>query len=131
MSTKMKTALVTGSSSGIGLDIARAFLDKGLSVVLNGRDAEKLRTAAEKLGSPERVAVVQGSISDRETGESMVRAAVDRFGSVDVLVNNAGTFGLEPFLDVTEETLDSYLNGNLKGTFLTTQAAVRQMHNSA
>ena len=52
---------------------------------------------------------------------------MERFGSADVLVNNAGTFGTKPFLDVTEEDLDGYLNGNLKGTYLTTQAAVRHM----
>ncbi|MCH6578558.1 MAG: SDR family oxidoreductase [Proteobacteria bacterium] len=127
MSTQTNTALITGSSSGMGLDIARAFLDKGANVVLNGRDAAKLTAAAEKLGHPERIAVVPGSIADRETGEAMVRVALERFGSVDVLVNNAGTFGAKPFVDVTEEDLDGYLNGNLKGTYLTTQAAVRQM----
>ncbi len=127
MSIQAKTALITGSSSGIGLDIARAFLDKGSRVVLNGRNADKLETVAAELGDPERIAIVPGSIADRETGEAMVRVAVERFGSVDVLVNNAGTFGTKPFLDVTEEDLDGYLNGNLKGTYLTTQAAVRQM----
>ncbi len=127
MSTQTNTALITGSSSGIGLDIARAFLDRGSNVVLNARNADKLRAAAEKLGHPERVAEVPGSIADRGTGEAMVRAAVERFGSVDVLVNNAGAFGAKPFVDVTEEDLDGYLNGNLKGNYLTTQAAVRQM----
>ncbi len=127
MSTRTDTTLITGSSSGIGLDIARAFLDKGSNVVLNGRNADKLTAATEKLGHPERVAFVPGSIADRETGEAMVRVAVERFGSVDVLINNAGTFGLKPFVEVTEEDLDGYLNGNLKGTYLTTQAAVRQM----
>ena len=127
MSTQTKTVLITGSSSGIGLDIARAFLDKGSNVVLNGRNTDKLAVAAEKLGHPERVAVVPGSIADRETGEAMVRTALERFGSVDVLVNNAGTFGAKPFVDVTEEDLDGYLNGNLKGTYVTTQAVVRQM----
>ena len=53
MSTETKTALITGSSSGIGLDISRGFLERGLNVVLNGRDAEKLAAAAERLGSPE------------------------------------------------------------------------------
>ncbi len=127
MSTQTKTSLITGSSSGIGLDIARAFLDRGSNVVLNGRNPDKLTTVAEKLGPPERVAAVPGNIADRETGEAMVRVAVERFGSVDVLVNNAGTFGAKPFVEVTEEDLDGYLNSNLKGTYLTTQAAVRQM----
>ncbi len=127
MSTQTKTVLITGSSSGIGLDIARAFLDKGSNVVLNGRNTDKLAVAAEKLGHPERVASVPGSIADPKTGEAMVRTALERFGSVDVLVNNAGTFGAKPFVDVTEEELDGYLNGNLKGTYMTTQAVVRQM----
>ncbi len=127
MSTRTNTALITGSSSGIGLDIARGFLSRGSNVVLNGRNPDKLAQAAEKLGPAERVAVVAGSIGDGKTGERMVQIAVERFGSVDVLVNNAGTFGVKPFVDVTEEDLDGYLNGNLKVTYLTTQAAVRQM----
>ncbi len=64
MSTQTNTALITGSSSGIGLDLARAFLDKGLNVVLNGRNADKLTAAARRLAHPERVAVVPGSIAD-------------------------------------------------------------------
>ncbi len=102
MSTRTNTALITGSSSGIGLDIARGFLSRGSNVVLNGRNPDKLAQAAEKLGPAERVAVVAGSIGDGKTGEQMVQIAVERFGSVDVLVNNAGTFGLKPFVDVTE-----------------------------
>ena len=81
MSTQTNTALITGSSSGIGLDIARAFLDKGSNVVLNGRNADKLTAAEEKLGHPERVAVVPGSIADRATGEAMVRIAVEMLSS--------------------------------------------------
>ncbi len=124
---RTNTVLITGASSGIGLDVARAFLAKGSNVVLNGRDENKLLAAAESLGSRDRIAVVAGNIGDRETGEAMVRTALDRFGSVDVLVNNAGTFGAKPFVDVTEEDLDAYLDGNLKGTYFTTQATVRQM----
>ena len=127
MSTQSKTALITGASSGIGFDVARAFLERGSSVVINGRNAEKLSVAASELGHPDRVAAVPGNIADPATGEAMVRTALDRFGSVDVLLNNAGTFGAKPFVEVTEEDLDAYLTGNLKGTYLTTQAVVRQM----
>ena len=127
MSTQPNTALITGSSSGIGFDVARAFLKRGSNVVLNGRNADKLKVAASELGHADRVAAVPGSIADPATGEAMVRTALDRFGGVDVLVNNAGTFGVKPFVDVTEEDLDGYLTGNLKGTYLTTQAVVRQM----
>ena len=131
MSTQVNTVLITGGSSGIGYDIARAFLEKKATVVLNGRNVKKLEAAAERLGHSDRVAVVPGDIGDRKTGEAMVRVAVERFGSVDVLVNNAGTFNARPFLDVTEEDLDGYINGNLKGTYFTTQAIVRQMKKQA
>ncbi|MFI6168583.1 SDR family NAD(P)-dependent oxidoreductase [Nocardia sp. NPDC051052] len=122
-----KTVIVTGSSSGIGRDIARAFVSRGDNVVLNGRDSGRLAGVAAELGAPERVATFAGDIGSPTTGSELVRAAVERFGGVDVLVNNAGIFGAKPFVDVTEEDLDSYLNGNLKGTFFTTQAVVRQL----
>lgn len=122
----MTTALITGSSSGIGLDIARAFLASGANVVLNGRDADRLAKTAAGLGHPERTAWVAGSIAERETGEALVRTALERFGRIDVLVNNAGTFASKPFTEVTEDELDGFLTGNLKGTYLTTQAVVRR-----
>ncbi len=127
MSTQLNTALITGASSGIGFDVARAFLERGSNVVLNGRNPDKLKAAASELGHPDRAVIVPGDIADPATGEALVRTALERFGSVDVLVNSAGTFGAKPFVDVTEEELDGYLTGNLKGTYLTTQAVVRQM----
>lgn len=127
MTEQTLTTIVTGSSSGIGLDIARAFLHQGANVVLNGRDPDKLAAVASGLNAPGRVAFNAGNIGDRETGETLVRTALERFGRVDVLVNNAGTFAPKPFVEVTEEELDGYLDGNLRGTYLTTQAVVRQM----
>ncbi|MFD0373914.1 SDR family NAD(P)-dependent oxidoreductase [Streptomyces sp. NPDC127112] len=125
--TDRTTAVITGASSGIGLDIARAFLADGANVVLGGRHADRLAKAAAGLGRPERTAWFAGSIAEPETGEALVRTAIDRFGGIDVLVNNAGTFASRPFTEVTEEELDGYLTGNLKGTYLTTQAVVRAL----
>ncbi len=127
MSTQTNTVLITGASSGIGLDIARGFLEKGSNVVLNARNGEKLAAAAQALGQESRTALVPGDIGNQETGKKMVDVAVGQFGSVDVLVNNAGIFGLKPFLESTEEDLDQYIDINLKGTYFVTQAAVRQM----
>ncbi len=127
MTTKSNTALITGGSSGIGLDVARGFLEKGFNIVLNGRNSDKLEKAAQSLGDESRVATVAGDIGDKETGEKMVNVALERFGSTDVLVNNAGIFGLKPFLDSTEEDVDQYININLKGTYFVTQAVARQM----
>ncbi|MGY1942181.1 SDR family NAD(P)-dependent oxidoreductase [Nocardia asiatica] len=121
-----KTVIVTGSSSGIGRDIARAFVTRGDNVVLNGRDADKLTRVAAELDAPEQVATVAGDIGATATGATLVEVAVERFGGVDVLVNNAGVFGAKPFVEVTERDLDGYLNGNLKGTYFTTQAVVRR-----
>ena len=127
MTTNINTVLITGASSGIGLDVARGFLERGSNVVLNARNSEKLADAAQALGHEDRIALVPGDVGNRETGEKMVNTAVDRFGSVDVLVNNAGIFGMKPFLDNTEEDLDRYIHINLKGTYFVTQAAVGQM----
>ena len=121
------TTIITGASSGIGLDVARALLKKGGNVVINGRNSEKLSAVAAELDAEDRIASVAGNIGNSETGVALVRAAVRRFGRVDVLVNNAGTFAAKPFVDVTEEELDGYLHGNLRGTYLMTQAVVRQM----
>ena len=127
MNTKTRTVLITGSSSGIGLDAARAFHARGDNVVLNGRDEAKLAAAAESFDDTSRVAAVAGNVGEKKTGQEMVRTAVERFGSVDVLINNAGIFEPKPFLDYTEDDLDRHLTGNLKGAFFTSQAVVEQM----
>lgn len=127
MSNSNITAIVTGSSSGIGLDIARGLLERGGNVVLHGRDRQKLERVHKELATPERTAAVTGDIGLAKTGQELVKTAVERFGGIDLLVNNAGIFKPKPFVDVTESDLDEYLQGNLKGTYLTTQAVVRHL----
>ncbi|HCK80031.1 MAG TPA: SDR family oxidoreductase [Candidatus Competibacter denitrificans] len=127
MSKQTRSVIVTGSSSGIGLEVARLFLNEGANVVVHGRDSKKLAKVATELGVPDRVAAVAGDIGQRETGEALARVAVERFGKIEVLINNAGAFAPKPFVEVTEEELDSFLDGNLRGTYLTTQAVVRRM----
>jgi NAD(P)-dependent dehydrogenase (short-subunit alcohol dehydrogenase family) len=121
------TAIITGASQGIGFATARAFLRAGANVVLNARNAQGLAAASDALGNPARVVSVPGSIAERSTGESLVALALERFGSVEHLINNAGTFASRPFTEVSEEELDHFLDGNLRGTFLTTQTVVRAM----
>jgi len=121
-----RTVVITGGASGLGFAVAEAFVAEGDQVLLNGRSEAKLASAAEALGEPDRVAVVAGDMTDPETADRIIGAAVDRFGRVDVLVNNAGSFHTRPFTEYTLEELDGFL-GYLRGTYVLSQACVRQM----
>ncbi|MEJ5049384.1 SDR family oxidoreductase [Chryseobacterium culicis] len=124
---KKQTIIVTGASSGIGLETARYFLDRGDNVIINSQTASKLEEAYHELGAGENLAMVAGNVSEKATGEALVKTALERFGSIDVLINNAGIYENKPFLEVTEDYLDRFLTTNLKGTFFTTQAVIPQM----
>lgn len=124
---KKQTVIVTGASSGIGLETARYFLNQGDNVVINSQTAVKLEKVYHELGAAENLAMVAGNVSDKTTGEALLKTALERFGSADVLINNAGIYENKPFLEVTEDYLDRFLSTNLKGTFFTTQAVIPQM----
>ena len=126
MRAKTKTVIVTGAGSGIGFAVAEAFVREGSQVVLNGRHEGRLARAAAQIGHPEQLATVAGDVTRPETATRLVTVAVERFGRVDVLVNNAGIFHTRPFTAYTVEELDQFL-GYLRGTFVLSQAAVRQM----
>ncbi len=125
--TRIDRVIVTGASSGIGFEIARRFLEQGSRVVVNARDEARLARAREALGAHgERVIPVAGSIGEPETARRLA-AAAGRLGGADVLVNNAGIFGVRPFLEATAADLDAFYTTNVKGTFLVTQAIVPLM----
>jgi NAD(P)-dependent dehydrogenase (short-subunit alcohol dehydrogenase family) len=124
---KKQTVIVTGASSGIGLEVARYFLDRGDNVVINSLTESKLEETFNELGAGENLAMVVGNVYDKTVGEQMAKTAIEKFGSIDILINNAGIYENKPFLEVTEEYLDRFLNTNLKGTFFTTQAVIPQM----
>src|SRR5687767_1307290 len=106
---KNQTIIVTGASSGIGKEIARYFLEKDDNVVINSTTEDKLEKAFKELGSGNNLAMVAGNVSDKHVGEQLVAKALEKFGSVDVLVNNAGIFETKPFLEVDEAYLDKFL----------------------
>ena len=124
---KKQTIIITGASSGIGKEIARYFLEKGDNVVINSSTQAKLEKAYQELGGGGHLEMFAGNVGDKKTGEQLLAIAVKKFGSADVLVNNAGIFETKPFLEVDEAYLDRFLNTNLKGTFFTTQAVIPQM----
>jgi NAD(P)-dependent dehydrogenase (short-subunit alcohol dehydrogenase family) len=124
---KKQTVIVTGASSGIGKAVAKYFLDRGDNVVINAQNPAKLEQAYQDLGAGANLAMVAGNVSDTATGRQLAAAAVARFGSADVLVNNAGIFGTRPFLEVDEAYLERFWSTNFKGTYFTTQAVIPQM----
>src|SRR6516225_7886973 len=101
MNSTPKTAIVTGASQGIGAGIVRAFVERGFNVVANSLKV----TRSTEVAASERVALVEGDIGDPTTAARIVEAALSRFQSIDVLVNNAGIFFTKPFTDYTADDL--------------------------
>jgi NAD(P)-dependent dehydrogenase (short-subunit alcohol dehydrogenase family) len=114
-----KVAIVTGASQGIGAGITAAFGRDGYAVVANSR-------SIRPSGEPD-VVTVEGDIADADTAERVVEAAIDRFGRVDTLINNAGIFLGKTFTDYTPADFEATTAVNLAGFFHVTQRAIRQM----
>ena len=128
MRFKGKVAIVTGGSSGIGKETAKRLVAEGASVVLSGRDEAKLYSAAKEMdGGIDQVRVLAGDIAKPATGTALVEQAERQFGGLDILVNNAGVFRPKPFMEVSEEEYDWFLDTILKGKFFLAQAAAKAM----
>src|SRR3984893_13744543 len=123
-----KVAIVTGGNSGIGKEVARRFVAEGGLVVVNGRNAAKTDTAVREIDASGKRAVAHiGDVAQPATAQAVVKTALDRFGRLDVLFNNAGIFGPKPFLDVDETEYDRFVDIILKGKFFAAQAADKAM----
>lgn len=122
-----KTVIVTGASSGLGFAIARAYLERGYNVVGNARTQARLMEAAAKLGNPHNFLAVAGDIARPDTAKRLFAQAIEAFGRVDILINNAGIFIAKPVGDYTEEDLEAIVDTNLKGFFYPAQAAAQHM----
>jgi NAD(P)-dependent dehydrogenase (short-subunit alcohol dehydrogenase family) len=123
-----KVVVITGGGGGIGKAAAARFLEEGASVVLSSRRQEVLDAARRELDpSGERVALVAGDVSRPAAAETLVEAALDRFGGLDVVVNSTGIFRVVPFLEQTEAHVEEALDSILRPTYYTSQAAARAM----
>jgi NAD(P)-dependent dehydrogenase (short-subunit alcohol dehydrogenase family) len=120
MSNK-KTAIVTGASRGIGAGLVEAFLREGYNVVATALNTRK--SLSETLS----LVLVDGDIGKKETAAKAVETAIERFGTIDALVNNAGIFYTKPFTDFTTEDFNSLASTNLLGFIYITQLTVKQM----
>jgi NAD(P)-dependent dehydrogenase (short-subunit alcohol dehydrogenase family) len=122
-----KTALVTGGGTGLGRQFAQTLAAAGATLILAGRRLEPLEQCAEQIRSAGGVAhCVPLDVSSARTVESAFQT-LERIGTVDVLVNNAGIAGIGSLLEVSEDTWDAVLDINLKGAWLVARATVRQL----
>jgi NAD(P)-dependent dehydrogenase (short-subunit alcohol dehydrogenase family) len=125
-------AVVTGAGSGIGRHVALALLAEGYRVVLAGRREQALRETVDRSQAPDAALAVVADVSQPSSVRDLFAAAADRFGRVDLLVNNAGTFGTPgPLEDLPYEAWRSVVDTNLTGAFLCAQAAFRLMRDQA
>ena len=122
-----KVAVITGAARGIGRACAERFLSEGAQVVIGDIDAARLAETAGTLGGPDRILAVPTDVSQKPEVDALIAAAVASFGRVDIMVNNAGIAIVRDYLDISPEEFDHVLGVNLKGAFLGTQAAARQM----
>jgi NAD(P)-dependent dehydrogenase (short-subunit alcohol dehydrogenase family) len=122
-SSRPKVAIVTGASSGIGLEITKKLTANGYRVVANSRNL----TAAKTLSETSDLMLVDGDISLQETAQRVVAIAIRHFGSIDLLVNNAGIFIPKPFTEYTVEDFQMATATNLAGFVYVSQLAVAQM----
>jgi NAD(P)-dependent dehydrogenase (short-subunit alcohol dehydrogenase family) len=129
MTLRGQAALVTGGGRGIGKQIALELAQAGCRVAVNYYvEPERAQeTVAELAACGVDAMAIQGDVGVADDVRQMIDLVVQRFGALDILVNNAGTQTWTPFLDVTEDEWDRVIRTNLKGCFLCTQAAARQM----
>lgn len=127
--TKDKVALVTGGARGIGLAIARAYLDAEASVIISDNNEFELERTVKELNMSfsDRIASVVGDISVEDDVRHMIDVTLQRFDSIDILVNNAAISGINYFWEMPSEEWDAVINVNLRGTYLCTKEAVIAM----
>jgi 3-oxoacyl-[acyl-carrier protein] reductase len=123
-----KVAIVTGAGSGIGRSIALTFAKEGAAVVIADVDLENAQNVAEEIKSEGgKARAVKTDVSNRDDVEKMVKTTLQDYGKIDMLVNNAGIYRPDHLEDLTEEKWDSVIDVNLKGVFLCSQFAGREM----
>lgn len=123
-----KVALITGASSGIGAAVARVFAEAGISVVLAARRKGRLDALAEEIAGKGGVALaIECDVTDEAAVERLFGAAVERFGRLDILINNAGIADHTPTDELSLERWQQVLNVNLTAAFLCARAAMRIM----
>jgi len=129
-SVEGRNVIITGSSQGIGRTTAERFAHEGANVVVSSRSEEKIAEVVDGIedsDAPGRAIAVECDVRERESVENLVDAAVDEFGSLDSMVNNAGASFMAGFDDISENGWKTIVDINLHGTFHGAQVAGQQM----
>ena len=113
----MQVAIVTGATGGIGFGCATKLAEAGMAVLATGRNGQRLDEVAAAIGDPDRVETVAVDLTDDDGPARVVEAAVDRWGRIDFLINNAGVGNPTPLHGTDDETLDYFLNVMLRAPF--------------
>jgi meso-butanediol dehydrogenase / (S,S)-butanediol dehydrogenase / diacetyl reductase len=113
----MQVAIITGAGSGIGLATAKMLHEAGIAIVGVGRDPAKLTTLAETLGNTERLATLSADVTVDDAPQAIVNLALDRFGRIDFLINNAGIGSPKPLDETDDAMLDHFLDIMLRAPF--------------
>ena len=125
----MRTVIVTGAAKGIGKAIAKEFANKGYNVVINYKTSEAaaMELKEELASEGKSVEIYKADVSKKEEVTGLIDFTINRFGKIDVLVNNAGISEIIPFADIDEENWDKMIDNNLKSVYLTTKEAIENM----
>jgi meso-butanediol dehydrogenase/(S,S)-butanediol dehydrogenase/diacetyl reductase len=123
----MQVAIITGAGSGIGLATARMLHDMGMAIVGVGRDPAKLKALEETIGDPERLAALSVDITEKDAPKRIVDQALERFGRIDFLVNNAGIGSPKPLHETDDDTLDYFLDIMLRAPFRLARDVITHM----
>jgi len=126
---KGQTAIVTGASSGLGVTFVETLAERGVNLVIAARRYEKLVKVAEDLSSKYDIEVIpiKTDVSQEEQVINMVKTAIEKFGSLEILVNNAGIASLSPSVDMSLEEWKKVIDVNLTGVFLCARTVAREM----
>jgi NAD(P)-dependent dehydrogenase (short-subunit alcohol dehydrogenase family) len=123
MKLSNKIVLVTGGTTGIGLEAAKLFRDEGATVVIVGQNSTRLKSAASQLGNG--VTLLRGGVSKPAEIENIIYQIIEKFGRIDVLFANAGMGLASPLEDVTEDQIDIQFDVNFKGVFFAFRRLLR------
>ena len=126
---KGKSAIITGSRRGIGKGIAERLAEAGANVVISDIVKKDCDAVSKEIGDKFHVQAlsVKCDVSKKAEADNLIKKTVEKFGKVDILVNNAGIFFAKPFLEYTEEDWDKIIDVNLKGVYLCSNAAAKEM----